>query len=86
MAATLADVNKGCTCKVRVLNPFPTAVSIGQDITVGNAEPIDETPHVLFRQEDEKEESNFHKVRRIDVESRKEVLKQESGVDIPRKN
>ena len=63
MAATLVDVNKGCTFKVRLLNPFPTAVSINQDTTVGKAEPIDGTPHVLFRQEDEKEESNFHKVR-----------------------
>ena len=85
MAATLVDVNKGCTCKVRLLNPFPTAVSINQDTTVGKAEPIDGTPHVIFRQEDEKEESNFHKVRRIEVEGRKEVLKQETGVHIPRK-
>ena len=52
MAAKLVDVNKGCACKVRVLNPFPTAVSINQHITVGKAEPIDGTPHVLFRQED----------------------------------
>ena len=84
MAAALIDVNKGCTCKVRLLNPFPIAVSINQDTTVGIAEPIDGTPHVL-RQEDEKEEINFHKAKRIDVESTQEVLKQESGVDIPRK-
>ena len=28
MASTLVDINEGCTCKVRMLNPFPTAMSI----------------------------------------------------------
>ena len=27
MATTLVDINKACTCKVRVLNPFPIAMS-----------------------------------------------------------
>ena len=31
MATSLVDINKACTCKVTVLNPFPTAESIKQD-------------------------------------------------------
>ena len=40
MAASLVDINQGCTCKVRILNPFSTDVSIKQDAVVGKAEPI----------------------------------------------
>ena len=84
MAVTLVDVNKVCTCKVRVLNPFPTAISIKQDTTIGNAEPIDGILHVLFQQEDETEETNFHKVRRVNFASRTEAVKQEPEVEIAR--
>ncbi|MCG8077974.1 MAG: retroviral-like aspartic protease family protein, partial [Candidatus Thiodiazotropha taylori] len=72
MAPTLVDINEGCTCKIRVLNSFPTSVSIKQDAEVGQAEPIAGDPHVLFQQESEKEENNFYKVRRIGLEAEKE--------------
>ena len=38
MATILVDINQGCTCKVRLLNPFPIAISIEQDR--GKDEPI----------------------------------------------
>ena len=65
MAATLVDINQGCTCKVRILNPFSTDVSIKQDAIVGKAEPIAGKPQVIFTKESEEEENNFHMARSI---------------------
>ena len=65
MAPTLCDINKECTSKVILLNPFPTAVSIKQDAVVGWAEPIDGTPKALVQEEDANEADNFHQVRRL---------------------
>ena len=47
MASTLVDINRACTCKVRMLNPFPTAMSIKQDAVIGRAEPIEGIPIVI---------------------------------------
>lgn len=41
MATTLVYINKGCTWKVRLLNPFPAAMTIKQESVVGQAEQID---------------------------------------------
>ena len=73
MAATLVDINNGCTCKVRVLNPFPTAMSIKQDAVLGQAEPIEGKPRVIAKQESD-EEDNFHRARRIDLVQKSDVL------------
>ena len=54
MASTLVDINRACTCKVRVLNPFPTAVSIKQDAVVGHAEPILDNPKILVTQKSDR--------------------------------
>ena len=37
MATYFVDINEGCTCKTRLLNPFPTAVSIKQDAVLAQA-------------------------------------------------
>ncbi|MCG8044792.1 MAG: retroviral-like aspartic protease family protein, partial [Candidatus Thiodiazotropha endolucinida] len=65
MASTLVDINKACTCKVRMLNPFPTAMSIKQDAVIGKAEPIEGTPKVLINEEDKTEAENFVRARRV---------------------
>ena len=65
MAPTLCDINQECTSKVRLLNPFPTAVSIKKDAVVGWAEPIDGTTKALVQEEDANEADNFHQVRRL---------------------
>ena len=65
MASTLCDINQECTSKVRLLNPFPTAVSINQDAVVGQAEPIDGTPRAVVQEENTEEADNFHQVRRL---------------------
>ena len=65
MAPSLTNINQACTSKVRVLNPFPTAISIKQDAVVGQAEPIDGHPKVIVQEEDKKEEDNYQRVRRI---------------------
>ena len=62
MAPTLCDINQECTGKVRLLNSYPTAVSIKQDAVVGQAEPIDGTPRAVVQEE---EADNFHQVRRL---------------------
>ena len=65
MAPTLCDINQECTSKVRLLNPFPTAVSIKQDAVVGQAVPIHGTTKALVQEEDANEADNFHQVRRL---------------------
>ena len=58
MASTLVDINKACTCKVMVLNPFPTDMSIKQDAVIGMAEPIEGKPTVIVNEEDSSEVKN----------------------------
>ncbi|XP_053401636.1 uncharacterized protein LOC123522917 [Mercenaria mercenaria] len=41
MASSLVDINKGPTCKVRELNPFPTEVRLHQNAHIGGAEQIE---------------------------------------------
>ena len=65
MASTLVDINKACTCKVRVLNPFPTDMSIKQDAVIGKAEPIEGKPTVIVSEEDSSEVKNHVTARRI---------------------
>ena len=65
MASTLVDINRACTCKVRVLNPFPTAMSIKQDAVIGRAEPIEGNPVIVTNEEDSSETENHVAIRRI---------------------
>ncbi|MEW8545559.1 MAG: reverse transcriptase domain-containing protein [Candidatus Thiodiazotropha sp.] len=73
MASTLVDINNACSCKVRVLNPFPTAMSIKQDAVLGLAEPIEGRPAVLAKQEDENEADNNVSTRRVVLCEREEM-------------
>ena len=74
MAATLVDINQGCTCKVRILNLFPTAMSIKQDAVVGQAVPIEGKPNVLAHEENTSEPDNLHRARRIDFRRKNKYL------------
>ena len=65
MASTLVDINEGCICKVRMLNPFPTAMPIKQDAVIGRAEPIQGKPVVIVSQEDQRERENYTSARRV---------------------
>ena len=65
MTSTLVDINRACTCKVRVLNPFPTAMSIKQDDVIGRAEPIEGYPVIVTNGEDSSETENHEAIRRI---------------------
>ena len=69
MAATLVDINNACTCKVRVLNPFPNAMSIKQDSVLGHAMPIEGKPKILTQKENSTEAENFQRIRRIDLQT-----------------
>ena len=81
MAATLVDINQGCTCKVRLLNPFPTEISIEQSAVLGRAEPIEGTPRPLAHQEDSKEKGNFSSIRRIQLKTKDDTLPNAEGVE-----
>lgn len=76
MAPSLTNIGRACTSKVRLLNPFPTAVSIKQDAVVGQAEPIDGEPKLLLAEESNEESRNYHRVRRLAFAC-KEVLQDE---------
>ena len=41
MAATLVNINRAVTCKVKVLNPFSTSVTLRHHAEIGEAERID---------------------------------------------
>ena len=73
MAATFVDINKGYTCKVRILNPFPTATSIKQDAAIGQAVPIEGKPKVIAHEENTTETENFFSIRRVDFMENKEL-------------
>ena len=66
MASTLVDINQACTCKVRVLNPFPTAMSIKQYAVICKAEPAEGIPVIVADEESKQEENNFNRIRRVD--------------------
>ena len=66
MASTLVDINQGCRCKVRMLNPFPTAIFIKQNSVLGTAEPIIGTQNAVAQHDDDLErvgsdDSSFNK-------------------------
>ena len=65
IANTLVNLNEACTSKVRILNPFPTAVSIKQNAVIGIAEPIEGIPLIITSKEDINEEENQTMVRRV---------------------
>ena len=84
MASTLVDINGGCTCKVRILNPFPTAMSIKQDAVIGQAAPIMGKPRVLAQKEDPTETDNFTSIRRVMLEEKINQVS-DSNTAAPRK-
>lgn len=73
MAATLVNINKACTCKVRILNPYPTAMSIKQDVIIGNAEPMEGQPVIIVKQEDMNETENYVRVRRVKLSTEEKI-------------
>lgn len=84
MAATLVDINNACTCKVRILNPYPTATSIKQDTVLGQAVPIQGKPKILVQRENDDEKENFLRVRRVEMKTTREHLCSEAINTAPR--
>ena len=68
MASSLVDINRMATCKVRILNPFPTEVDLKQDAEIGMAERIDRVVNVIA--ETESQEDNLKSVRRVNLDQR----------------
>ena len=68
MAATLVDNKMNVTNKVRLLNPFPTTVSLQQNAVVGTAEPVPVQPITLVPQENPEAETDNASIRRIQLQ------------------
>ena len=69
MATTLVNLNEAPTCKVRVLNPYPTEINLRQDADIGVAERMEKIVSVLTKAEHQAESDNLVAVRRITTRS-----------------
>lgn len=65
MATTLVDINTSPTCKVRILNPHHSEITLRQDAVIGMAEKIERVVSVLQKQENRNEDSNVCHIKRI---------------------
>ena len=89
MASVLVDINNCVTSKVRVLNPFPTSVTINQDAVVAQAQRISEIQTTLLEEESPCNERNNYSIRRVQFENKEiKVLREvksagESDKSIP---
>ena len=79
MAAAIVDINQGCTSKVRLLNPFPTEVSIKQSAVLGQAEPIERASGMQDQQEGIIG-GNYNSIRKIQLLTRDDILSPEGNV------
>ena len=79
MAAAVVDINQGCKSKVRLLNPFPTEVSIKQSAVLGQAEPIERTSGMQDQQE-VIIGGNYNSIRKIRLLTRDDILSPEGNV------
>lgn len=76
-ASSLAEINGNPTCKVRVMNPFPTDISINQDTIVGTAEIVTEDTQKLLTCESDVDQSNIKSARRLQFIQNKANLQDE---------
>lgn len=65
MTSTLVDINKGTTCKVRVLNPFKKDTILRQDAEIATANMIEGIVSTVKEAEHEEEHDNLARIRRI---------------------
>ena len=79
MASVLIDINNCVTSRVRVLNPFPTSVTINQDAVVAQAQQISEIQTTLVEAKSPYNQRNLFSIRRIQFEDRK--IKAQRGVE-----
>ncbi|KAH3840505.1 hypothetical protein DPMN_113955 [Dreissena polymorpha] len=66
MAATLVNINRAVTCKVKVLNPFSTSVTLRHHAEIGEAERKDCCTGVIANEENG-ERDNITTVRRVQL-------------------
>ncbi|KAL3858805.1 hypothetical protein ACJMK2_009058 [Sinanodonta woodiana] len=63
VAPAIVDTKDKVTQKLRVLNPYPTSVSINQDTCIGQAYRHDGIQMTLFDTEDNEETGNFNGIK-----------------------
>ncbi|KAH3706090.1 hypothetical protein DPMN_065470 [Dreissena polymorpha] len=69
VVATLVNINRAVTCKIKVLNPFSTGVAMRQDAEIGKADRIDCCAGVIANEENESERDNITTVRRVQLKT-----------------
>ena len=74
MAPSLVDISRKVTQPVRIMNPFPTSMSLSQDCVIGTAAPV-EAVEVLDNQEDEDEVANTASIRQLKLDHCNEGIK-----------
>ena len=83
MASTLVDIKEASTCKVGMLNPFPTAIPIKQDAVIGKEQPMASKPRVIGNQRDNSEVETHTTLGRI--KPFKEETSQSFSANVTRK-
>ena len=75
MTTTVVDADPDGSCKVRIVNPFPTAVSIRQNDVIGQATLINKSCHSRrsVNYEHSSKEENESSIRRIAAEDEKTI-------------
>ena len=73
MASTLVDINRATTCKVRILNPFSSEVTLKQDAEIGMAERIERLVSIVAEEENSEENENLQSIRKINVNPNRAV-------------
>ncbi|XP_053390637.1 uncharacterized protein LOC128553493 [Mercenaria mercenaria] len=68
MAATLVNINRTTTNKVRFLNPHPAEMRLRQNAVVGTAERIEAVTRVITEKEHKEEKENICRVRRVQTD------------------
>jgi hypothetical protein len=55
MASTLVNINNGPTCKVKVLNPFSSDITLRQNAEIGKAEQTKRITNIVTEEENRSE-------------------------------
>ncbi|KAL3861276.1 hypothetical protein ACJMK2_007319 [Sinanodonta woodiana] len=83
VAPAVVDTKDKVTQKLRVLNPYPTSVSINQDTCIGQAYRHDGIQMTLFDTEDNKETGNFGQIRTIRTDVKRDITVGNDSCCIP---
>ena len=83
MPRTLVDTNRDVSSQVRIVNTFPTAISVRQNAVIGQAFPIQSNPRGLAQNENSAEEEDCLSIRRIVIGEKTALVPETSNAIVP---